>query len=316
MVMPPTGPSWESPPPPPPPPMAAMPYPAVYPTPSAPVQFRSLRGLAIAIYVLLPIAGLLALAMIPVAFHARSVVHDHASGNTVLVTQSVKDAGDAVGGVAGFNILVGLAIAVLFIIWMWRAASNLALFGRVRPKFGPGFAIGGWFIPFANFIIPGMQMFDIDKGSGPRLRSGERAHGSGLVVCWWIVFVLGRMFGMLAPQFELYHLYDVDGFDVLNVLLIIGSAATAVASVAAILVIRKITTAQEEGLADLGRATGFGAPQPPTSQPPVAPYPPVAASPPAPQFPAAPPAPAPPAPPATGTQWPGPPPPVAESDPE
>ena len=111
--------------------------------------------------------------VIPVALHARSVVNDRvASDGTVLADHTVKSATDAVSGVVGFLFLVSLAISVVFIVWMWRAASNVALFGRVRPKFTPGWAIGGWFIPFANFVIPGMQMFDIDKGSGPRLRTG------------------------------------------------------------------------------------------------------------------------------------------------
>ncbi len=280
------------------------PYPMAY----AQQPFRSLGGLAVAMYVLLPIAGLLALTAIPVSLNARSVVHDHASDGVVFVTPSVKDATDAVAGVVGFSFLVGLALAVLFIIWMWRAASNLQLFGRVKPKFGPGFAIGGWFIPLANLIIPGMHMFDIDKGSGPPLRPGERARGSGLVVVWWIMFIVGRMLGMLAPSFEGFRTYDVSNFDVQNVLLIVGSAFTAVAAVAAILVIRQVTAAQEAGLADLqtvGAAPAQPAPvvaYPPVTYPPVAGYPPVA--------------PAPPAPPVGGEIWPGPADPPVGSDPE
>jgi hypothetical protein len=206
-------------------------------------------------YVLLSIAGLMALIVIPVAIHSRTVIHDHASNGTVLVDHTVKTAADAVSAVVGFLLLVSLAITVLFIIWMWRAASNLPLFGRVRPKFSPGFAIGGWFIPLANFIIPGMQMFDIDKGSGPRLRSGERPRGSGLVVVWWIVFVVGRLGAFAAPSFKLFHRYDVDGFDIVNVLLVVGSALTAIAAVLAILVIRRITSRQEAGAGDLTAGT-------------------------------------------------------------
>lgn len=247
--------------------MAPPGYPPAYP-PAAPMvapvpYFRSLRGLATSMYVLLPISGLAALAMIPVALHARSVVHDQSSFGAVVATREVRDATDVVSGFAGLSLLLTLAIAVLFMIWMWRAAKNLPFFGRVQPKFGPGFAIGGWFIPFANFIIPGMQMFDIDKGSGPRLRSGERPRGSALVVVWWLVFIVGRAFGLLAPEFEAGKAYDVANFDVQNTLLIVGSAATAIAAVAGILVIRQITTAQEAGLADLGTPPVPYAPPPP-----------------------------------------------------
>lgn len=309
MVMPPPGPPvppGQYPPPGPPPPMTPAGAPPAYPMVAPTPYFRSLRGLATAMYVLLPLSGLVALAMIPVALHARSVVHDRATFGAVVATREVRDATDAVSGVAGIGLLVSLAITVLFIIWMWRAAKNLPFFGRVRPKFGPGFAIGGWFIPFANFIIPGMQMFDIDKGSGPRLRGGERPRGSALVVVWWLFFIAGRAFGLLAPTFEPGKAYDVGAFDVQNTLLIVGSAATAIAAVAAILVIRQITTAQEAGLADLGVATATPAawspppmPGAPVASPPIpTPY--------VPPAPYAPPPPVPPTPPA-GEIWPGPP---------
>ena len=234
--------------------------------------FRSLRGLAISMYVLLSIVGVLALIAIPVAINARTVVHDHTSGGVISVNHTVKTATDAVSGVIGFEFLIGLAIAVLWMIWMWRAASNLALFGRIRPKFGAGFAIGGWFIPLANLIIPGMQMFDIDKGSGPRLRDGERPNGSGLVVVWWITFILGRFTGSLASSFKEFTQYEAGRFDTMNLLVIIGSALTAIAAVLAILVVRGITARQEEaapGLAFGGVASQGYAPQPQVYAPPA-----------------------------------------------
>ena len=251
MVAQPPGSSWGTPPPPPPlppPPPPGVPYQAVVPLLT---QFRRLRGLAISMYVLLAIAGLMALIVIPVAIHSRTVIHDHASNGTFLVDSTVKSAANAVSAVVGLLLLVSLAITVLFIIWMWRAASNLPLFGRVRPKFSPGFAIGGWFIPLANFIIPGMQMFEIDKGSGPRLRAGERPRGSGLVVVWWIVFVVGRLGAFAAPSFKLFHRYKLGGFDVVNLILVVCSALTAIAAVLAVLVIRRITARQDAGAAEL-----------------------------------------------------------------
>ena len=122
------------PPPPPPPP----PWP-VRPTRRRRVStFPGLRGLAVAMYVLLSIAALLAVIQIPVALHARSVVHDNASGNMVLVDHHVYDAVTGVSAIVGLLALVSISIMVLFIIWMWRAACNVKLFGRIRPKFAAG----------------------------------------------------------------------------------------------------------------------------------------------------------------------------------
>ena len=228
-------------------------------------------------YILLAITSVLALVMIPVAINERRVVHDHAFGSFFTGAAAVRDANRAVGGVAGFLFMVSLAITVLFMIWMWRAAKNVGLFGRARQKFGPGFAIGGWFIPLANLVIPGMQMHDIWKGSGRPLRPGERAKGSALVWVWWMVFLFGRAFIFLNSTPGPDKVYDVSTFDALNALLIIAAVATAASAVLAIFMIRAVTAMQEDGHAALMAGAGQGTvavttgyPPPPPAAPPTA----------------------------------------------
>ncbi len=241
----------------------------------APTPFRRLRGLAVALYVLLSIAGVLALVTIPVVLNQRSVAADHTSFGAIAVDQSVRDANDATSAVSGFLVTVSIAILVVLIIWMWRAASNLALFARVRPKFATGFAIGGWFIPLAFAVIPGMQMYDIWKGSGPPLRSGERPTGSPLVVWWWLAFVPGRFLAYLVTSMKVGHLYQASTFETTSLLLMIGSGLLAVAAVLLILVVRGITQRQEAGLAALMSGAGPAGTGPAASgwlPPPPAPY--------------------------------------------
>ncbi|MEP6623303.1 MAG: DUF4328 domain-containing protein [Acidimicrobiia bacterium] len=229
----------------------------------AATPFRRLRGLAVALYVLLSIAGVLALVTIPVVLHLRSVAADHTNGlGAISVNSTVRDANDAVSAVSGFLILISIAIFVVLIIWMWRAASNLALFGRIRPKFAAGFAIGGWFIPVAFAVIPGMQMYDIWKGSGPPLQPGERPKGSQLVVWWWLAFVPGRFLSYLVPSMTVGHLYRSSSFRTSSLLLMIGSGLLVVAAVLGILVVRGITQRQDAGLAALGGGGRPGVPGP------------------------------------------------------
>ena len=221
-------------------------------------------------YILLSIAAVLALVMIPVAIKLRSVVHDEAFGEAFPGNKAIRDATDALAGVSGFLLLISLATFVLFIIWMWRAAKNVGRFGRARQKFGAGFAIGGWFIPLANFIIPAMQLFDIWKGSGPPLRPGEKPKGSALIVLWWIPFILGRFLIQLTPAYSAGSIYKLSTFDVVNVLVIIGAVMTALAAVLAIFVIRGITERQDAGLVSLTSGAPGGVPAPP-SPPPIPP---------------------------------------------
>jgi hypothetical protein len=154
----------------------AAPTGRVSPTPT---PFRSLRGLATVMTVLLVLAGALAAVVVPLAIHERAVVHDATTFGAIFVGSEVRDAVDVVNGVTSFFFLVFLAIAVLWMMWMYRAASNTVLLRRFKPRFGAGFAIGGWFIPIAFWVIPGMHMYDIDRGSGPPAGRGSAPGARG-----------------------------------------------------------------------------------------------------------------------------------------
>jgi hypothetical protein len=54
---------------------------------------------------------------------------------------------------------------VLFMIWFYRAYRNLIRTGIGDVRYAPGWAIGGWFIPFFNFVRPKQVANDIWKGS-------------------------------------------------------------------------------------------------------------------------------------------------------
>jgi hypothetical protein len=254
--------------------------------------------------VLLVVAGAVAAVLVPLSLHERQVVHDATIFGAFTAGADVQDAVDAVNGVAGLYFLVFLSIAVLWMIWMWRAAANTALLRRFKPRFANGFAIGGWFIPIAFWIIPGMHMYDIDRGSGPPARPGERPRGSGLLVLWWVLFVAswaGSGFGQVTLQRG--HRYDTSSFDVRNVGFIVAMLAAVAAAVLAIVVVRSITRAQHEAW----EAMVGGAQQPyVTAALPDASSAPAPAST-APPAPVPPPVVVPPPPPPSPRAWPGPP---------
>jgi lysylphosphatidylglycerol synthetase-like protein (DUF2156 family) len=59
-----------------------------------------------------------------------------------------------------------LATVVLVIVWMYRIAANLRKLGR-RGTWGPGWAIGGWFLPPMLYIIPLLMFRELWHGSDP-----------------------------------------------------------------------------------------------------------------------------------------------------
>jgi hypothetical protein len=153
---------------------------------------RSLKGLSVALLVLLLLVALVDIVGAASLFNRAGLLDDLLDGN-VPSLQEVSDADDAVGATLGFHALGVLAVAVVLIVWQWRHAKNAEVLG-VRGGLGPGWAIGGWFIPIANFILPGMQMFQSSKGSDVAARtSGRPPKGAGIVIVWAIAFAVAAL---------------------------------------------------------------------------------------------------------------------------
>jgi hypothetical protein len=122
------------------------------------------------------------------------VLNDMLNGNVDL--QKARNADSSVAALVGLTLLLTLATIVVFIIWFHRAATNNEVLGRREPRYSPGWAIGSWFIPFANFVIPVLIAQDLWRGSDPTAvseRDGRRGKGSALVGWWWALFLISRL---------------------------------------------------------------------------------------------------------------------------
>jgi hypothetical protein len=80
----------------------------------------------------------------------------------------------------------------LFVVWLWRARKNLdALGSRSVATFGAGWAIGVWFLPIANLIIPYVLLAQVTRDS-----TSSKAN-VWLVRGWWMG-VIGQLLGLAA----------------------------------------------------------------------------------------------------------------------
>ena len=133
--------------------------------------------------------GLLILALLRVR-PGRPTSYDDGRGDldawTRWPTASSASPASLVGGLT-------IAVFVLTIVWQWRLAKNHELLGRPGTTFGPGWAIGAWFIPIANLVLPFLQFRDLWKGSDAGLPRGspdwKRQSTGALLWVWWGLFV-------------------------------------------------------------------------------------------------------------------------------
>jgi hypothetical protein len=229
--------------PPPPPPYEAT-------APAATHEWRSLGGLATALTWLFGINVIVTVGLTG-ALVARvgtlSDLVDHGLRPDLLLED--EDARELVVTMLGVFGVVSLAIVVCFIMWFFRAAKNNEVLGRTRPRFGPGWAIGGWFIPLANFVIPVLIAQDLWRGSDPSVPRGDDrwkiGSRSALVGWWWATFVLGR-FSFFIGSGEVENVAADLRRSAYGA--IVGQLLTIAAAILAILVVRRITERQEECL--------------------------------------------------------------------
>ncbi|MGY2031416.1 DUF4328 domain-containing protein [Nocardia gipuzkoensis] len=98
-------------------------------------------------------------------------------------------------------ILSGLAMWTLavfsagsvFLFWLLRARINAEILDPDAQRLGRGWALGGWFVPVGNFIVPAIVVDDVyrvsHRGSSP-LRWP--------VVTWWLAWVAAWVVGWIG----------------------------------------------------------------------------------------------------------------------
>jgi len=229
------------------------PGPSAPPAFHAPPVWRSLRGLTTALTVLFwAIVGANVLVVLAL-LNQRAAVED-AIDELLVDLHRVDDADNLVVAAAVLVTLLTLAIAVVFIIWMWRTAKNNEALGRARPRLSAGWAIGGWFIPVANFVLPILIMQDLWRGSDASVPRGDpnwrRARGSVLVGMWWgtlLASVIARIAaGSNSDEAGQYS--SLTEYRTVNALLMLGALFAIPAGVLAMTVARGLADRQERCL--------------------------------------------------------------------
>ncbi|MBT2407981.1 MULTISPECIES: DUF4328 domain-containing protein [unclassified Streptomyces] len=216
-----------------------------YPGPPPAVDsLRSPQGLATALTVLLSIAAAVNLFLTGVCAYGWSLMTD-LTANPFKVSDSALTRADGLTAAAVvFQTLLLLATGAVFIVWFYRVRQNGQIFRPDAFTLSRGWAIGGWFVPLGNLVlpfIPAKQTWIASTQFGP---DGSYRRVSTLpVTAWWLVWVAAlitdRVFSALydratTPE-KLGTTYVVGAVDGL---------LTVAAAVLAILFVRKLTGMQ------------------------------------------------------------------------
>jgi Domain of unknown function (DUF4328) len=217
-------------------------------------RWRSLRGLANALTALFWVDVALNLLLLAALANQRVVYEDFQSRGPFGVDPDRVDVADGfVAAATGFEALLRIAIAVVFIIWFWRAAKNNHALDRQNPRFRPGWAVGSWFIPVANLVIPVLITQDLWKGAEAARPRGDRTWreepASPLVWSWWGLYVAASV-AYVVSSFYGPSIIDNESTDFrpANMWLLAATVAFAGAAALAVYVVRQLSERQEDCL--------------------------------------------------------------------
>lgn len=112
------------------------------------------------------------------------------------LTQAEIDQWQALGVTAFIGIPIYLINIVLICMWTYRAAANAHSL-RKGLETSPPWAVGWYFIPFANLWKPFAAMKEIWKASFSR-EAGQPTPSDGVVGGWWACWVISGLSGNIS----------------------------------------------------------------------------------------------------------------------
>ena len=140
---------------------------------------------------------------------------------------------------------VAFVLGVIFVaMWIHRAHDNLHKADIEGLEFTPGWAVGWYFIPFANFFKPFQAMRELWNKSTGRIDRDDQVT-PGHMGFWWACWVLGNILANISTRMA--DTTNIDTYEASLVISAISGVFTVIAAVLLIKLIREITEAQSQG---------------------------------------------------------------------
>jgi Domain of unknown function (DUF4328)/Protein of unknown function (DUF2510) len=207
-------------------------------------KWRPTEALKTVVIVLLGAVALLTLAEIVVVAHRLSILSGLEHGTVSLSSADAAD--NQVRAVAGVRFLAVAATAVAFIFWQWRTAKNALSLRRYCARYTPGWSIGGWFIPFANLVIPYRVMQELWSSSDPHSSSTDwdEQPRSRLISLWWTTFLASAFITRIYSATHAGGTATISSVRTSNQITLIGLTLYVVAAIIAMRVVQQLTSRQ------------------------------------------------------------------------
>ncbi|MEU4390979.1 DUF4328 domain-containing protein [Kribbella sp. NPDC023855] len=146
------------------------------------------------------------------------------------------------------NVVISVAAAVVFVIWLWRVRVNSEVFCQADHRRSHGWVLASWFCPGPNLVYPKQIVDDIWLASDPKTPvyadDLRRLRKPLLTSVWWVAWVGALVFDVVIRRALMWMEATVGSLRGIALAGTASMALTAVSAVAATLIIRRINTMQ------------------------------------------------------------------------
>ncbi|NVJ65143.1 MAG: DUF4328 domain-containing protein [Gammaproteobacteria bacterium] len=160
--------------------------------------------------------------------------------------------GDQIEGTIGIILgLVTIVLIIFFLRWFHQCYKNVIALEADSLEHSPGWAVGWFFIPFANLVKPYSVAAEMWKASSPKYPSEDRlsswrlAETGWVVPMWWFTFLASSVFERIvltktrsASSLEDY--LDIASLDIASSIVTIGGI------ISALIFIKKLSERQNQ----------------------------------------------------------------------
>jgi Domain of unknown function (DUF4328) len=159
---------------------------------------------------------------------------------------------DLIALLMGLGVLVVyVSLVIAFLLWLYRVSKNLPALGNVKSKieYTPGWAVGWFFIPFANLVMPYKAVREVWEKSDPAIKSESDIMftppaSAPLLLGWWISWIASNVLSNISWRLDGRSTLGTQGF--VAGVDIISDVAGIISAVLAILVVKGIDRRQAE----------------------------------------------------------------------
>lgn len=135
-----------------------------------------------------------------------------------------------------------LGTAIAFLVWLYRAEVNARALGAQDMMVGPGWAVGWFFIPLANLVMPFVAVRELWKASATP-RDWQLGHASPVIALWWACWIVTSITGNIA--FALDRIDEYEAFLASDFMSLVSGAFFVPAATLLAMVVGRIQAMQE-----------------------------------------------------------------------